>query len=241
MQSVQSARRARRGRSADPYRDLEVIDARAPRFNQAFVGVAALVAVASGWWVIVALLALQFIVGLGFGRRFCLACVFYFEVVQPILGEGPVEDSRPPRFANQVGALFLSASSAFHLLGATALGNALALIVAALALLAAVTGFCVGCEIYRLVARARGIRPGNVACVDPSDFGRGSGDEFVVQFTHPLCSDCHAVESRLRREHRELVSVDVSKNPEVARRYRIALVPTAFRVAPGGRVAERLA
>jgi len=48
---------------------------------------------------------------LRFGRRFCLACVLYFEVIQPRIGEGPIEDSRPPRFANLVGAIFLTAST----------------------------------------------------------------------------------------------------------------------------------
>ena len=38
----------KRPRTADPYRDLDVIDARAPRFNQAVIGGLALVAVVTG-------------------------------------------------------------------------------------------------------------------------------------------------------------------------------------------------
>ena len=37
-------------RLADPYRDLTVIDSRAPRFNQAVIGVVAVLAIATGWW-----------------------------------------------------------------------------------------------------------------------------------------------------------------------------------------------
>ena len=96
-------------RRADPYRDVQVIDARAPRTNQAVVGVVASLAVLTGWWLLLALLALQLALGLTLGRRWCLACVFYFEVLQPRLGEGPLEDSRPPRFANMVGLAFLGA------------------------------------------------------------------------------------------------------------------------------------
>ena len=96
-------------RRADPYRDTEVIDERAPRVNQAVVGTVALVAVVTGWWLLPVLLALQLALGLTLGRRWCLACVFYFEVLQPRLGEGPLEDSRPPRFANMVGLGFLGA------------------------------------------------------------------------------------------------------------------------------------
>jgi hypothetical protein len=137
-------------RRADPYRDTQVIDARAPRTNQAVVGVVALVAVLSGWWLLLALLALQLALGLTLGRRWCLACVFYYEVLQPRLGEGPLEDSRPPRFANMVGLGFLGASSLAYLAGWTTVGVVLGGIVAALALLAATTGFCAGCTAYRI-------------------------------------------------------------------------------------------
>lgn len=137
-------------RRADPYLDIQVIDARAPRVNQAVVGVVALVAVLTGWWALLALLALQLALGLTLGRRWCLACVFYYEVLQPRLGEGPLEDSRPPRFANMVGLGFLSAASLACVAGWTTLGAVLGGIVAALALLAAATGFCAGCNAYRL-------------------------------------------------------------------------------------------
>ena len=96
---------------ADPYRDTAVIDSRAPRFNQATIGVLSLVAVLAGWHWLVGVLALQLVVGLVFGRRFCLPCLAYFELVQPRFGEGPLEDSRPPRAANIVGAVVLSAST----------------------------------------------------------------------------------------------------------------------------------
>jgi hypothetical protein len=137
-------------RLADPYRDVDVIDSRAPRFNQAVVGLVSLVAVGTGTWWLLAVLALQLVLGLAFGRRVCLACVAYFELVQPIFGEGPLEDARPPRFANLVGAAFLAAAGAAYAVGLATLGSVLGGIVAALALLAAVTGFCAGCEAYKL-------------------------------------------------------------------------------------------
>src|SRR2546429_763586 len=145
-------------RTADPYRDTDVIDARAPRTNQAIVGTLSLIAVLTGWWPILGVLAGQLAIGLAFGRRYCLPCLLYFEVLQPRIGEGPIEDSRPPRFANVVGAVVLSAATASYLSGLTVIGQGLGLIVAALALLAATTGLCVGCEIYRFSARLRGIR-----------------------------------------------------------------------------------
>jgi hypothetical protein len=152
-------------RLADPYRDTAVIDSRAPRFNQTVIGVLSLVAVATGWWWLLALLALQLAVGLVFGRRYCLPCLAYFELVQPRFGEGKLEDSRPPRAANLVGLVVLGAASVAYSVDATILGAALGLLVAALALLAAATGFCTGCEAYKLLCRVTG-RP-FVSCPMP--------------------------------------------------------------------------
>ena len=98
-------------RAADPYVDTSVIDARAPRFNQAVVGLLSLVAVTTGPWWLLALLALQLAIGLTLGRRWCLPCLAYFELVQPRFGEGQLEDARPPRFANLVGLIVLTAAS----------------------------------------------------------------------------------------------------------------------------------
>jgi len=232
---------ARFAPTADPYDDTDVIDARAPRFNQATIGVLSVVALLTGWWWLLTLLALQLVVGLRFGRRFCLACVAYFRFVQPRFGEGPVEDARPPRFANLVGAVVLSAATLAYLAGFPVLGAVLGGVVATLALLAAATGLCVGCELYRLLARVRGVRPGSVGVIDLEGLGAAGGGEVVVQFTHPLCSDCRELERRLAAGPRPLHSVDVTERPDLARRYHVAVVPTAFAVAGDGTVIERLA
>jgi hypothetical protein len=227
-------------RLADPYHDLDVIDRRAPRANQLAIGVLALVAFVTGWWPILGLLALQLVIGLTLGRRWCLACVAYFELVQPRFGEGPLEDSRSPRFANVMGAVVLTTATVAIAAGYSTLGWALGLLVAALALLAAVTGFCTGCEIYRLGARLRGVGHGELRRIDRSDIGDAAGD-VVVHFTHPLCSECLDVERRLRSEGRTLVTVDVRRRPDLARKYGIGIVPTAVAVAADGAITARLA
>jgi hypothetical protein len=141
---------------AHPYRDTDVIDSRAPRFNQAVIGTLSLLAVLTGWWWLLALLAAQLGIGLVLGRRFCIQCLVYFEVVQRLFGEGPLEDSRPPRVANMVGFAVLASASLAYAAGWTAVGAALGLLVAGLALLAATTGFCTGCEAYKLACRLSG-------------------------------------------------------------------------------------
>jgi hypothetical protein len=159
-----------KSRIADPYRDLDVIDSRGPRTNQAVIGVVALLALATGWWWLLALLALQLAVGLRFGRRYCLPCLLWFEVLQPRFGEGPLEDARPPRFANAVGLVVLGSAALAYAAELTALGFALGALVAGLALLAAATGFCTGCEAYKLGCLLRG-RP-FVSCPLPPQPGR---------------------------------------------------------------------
>lgn len=225
-------------RTAHPYRDLDVIDARAPRFNQATIGALSLVAVAAGWWPILALLAAQLAIGLRFGRRWCLPCRAYFDLVQPRFGEGPVEDSRPPKFANQVGLTVLTAASTAYLIGVQALGAALGLLVAALALLAAVTGFCAGCWVYRVGARLRGItarRVDELALAELGIFDSAPGER-VVAFTHPLCTDCRELMAELRAGGQRVDAIDVRERPDLARKYGVAVVPMAFTVDRGGTV-----
>jgi hypothetical protein len=227
------------GRTAHPYEDTDVIDARAPRTNQAVIGVLALLAFSLDLEWLPGVLAAQLAIGLTFGRRYCLPCLLYFEVIQPRFGEGPIEDSRPPRFANMVGVAFLGGATIAFLAGVPALGWTLTLIVAALALLAAATGLCMGCEAYKLSARLRGIAARHVARIDPDDVPLdGAG---VVQFTHPLCSECLEWERRLENEGRPHAAIDVSRDPELARKYGVAMVPTVVAIAGDGTVLERLA
>ena len=229
-------------RTAHPYRDLDVIDARAPRFNQAAVGIVSLVAVLTGWWPLLGLMAAQLGLGLRYGRRYCLACVAYFELVQPRFGEGPIEDSRPPRFANQIGFVVLTSATLAWAVGWNAIGAALGLLVAGLALLAAATGLCAGCELYRVGARIRGIRRREVDRVELAELGvAGGAGDVVVAFGHPLCTDCNTVLRDLEAGSDRYVSVNVRERPDLARKYGVALVPTVVRVNADGRVLQQVA
>ncbi len=60
----------------------------------------------------------------------------------------------------------------------------------------------------------------------------------VEQLAHPLCR--RELEERLVAAQ-PLHTVDVSRRPDLARRYHVAVVPAAFRVAGDGTVLERLA
>jgi len=232
---------AKLNRTADPWSDTDVIDERAPRFNQAVVGIVSLLGAIFGWPLAWAIVSAQLFMGLTLGRRWCVSCVAYFTLVQPRVGEGELEDSRPPRLANMMGFAFLGAAALAWWLGAPVVGTVLGSLVAFLALLAATTGFCTGCEIYRLTARLRGISPRHHSRIELVDLDGVGGSGAYVEFTHPLCTECRQWEQRLSAEPDPLLTLDVSERPDLARKYGVAVVPTVLRVAPDGAVLERLA
>jgi hypothetical protein len=109
-----------------------------------------------------------------------------------------------------------------------------------LALLAAATGFCAGCAIYRGWAFLRGIRGATPGRLDLAELGGTPGQQAVVQFTHPLCADCLTLSTRLAGEGRAPLLVDVSKRPDLARKYGVSVVPLALSVLGDGRVERRV-
>jgi len=126
-------------------------------------------------------------------------------------------------------------------MGIQLLGKVLAAAVAVVALLAAVTGLCIGCEVYKLIAHARGVRPGGAQRVDLTELGAASEGEFVVQFTHPLCNGCGPINRKLVEQGHEVLLVDVSKHRDLASKYHVTVVPFVLKVARDGVVVERLA
>ncbi|MBO1901366.1 DUF4395 domain-containing protein [Leucobacter weissii] len=81
-------------------------------------------------------------------------------VVRPRLGPpSEWEDHRPPRFAQLVGLIVVGVGLVLHLIGvpwALVIAGAAAFVAA---FLNAAFGFCLGCELYLLLVRAKAIRP----------------------------------------------------------------------------------
>ena len=87
-----------------------------------------------------------------------------------------------------------------------------------------------------------GVRGGQLRRIDLADIGvTDATPGLVVSFGHPLCSDCHALETEIKASGRPLVSIDVRKERGLARKYGIAVVPTAVTLAADGNVIGRLA
>ncbi|MDQ3954764.1 MAG: DUF4395 domain-containing protein [Actinomycetota bacterium] len=132
------------------------VDSHLPRFSQALVALLVALAFLLDARPVVPVLALVLAAASVGGPRANLFAYLYR--VSP-LPRGRPEPARPPRFAQTLGAVFLTVATIglFALERDTtswwALGWGPALLVAVLAGLAATTGFCLGCEIYLLISR----------------------------------------------------------------------------------------
>lgn len=80
--------------------------------------------------------------------------VFYAKVVRPRIGApAELEDARPPRFAQVVGLVFTAVALVALLAGATTLALVATGFALVAALLNAVVGLCLGCELYLVLRR----------------------------------------------------------------------------------------
>ena len=137
--------------------DVKLLDARGPRFGAALTTLvlAAILASAS-----LPLLLWQlgvFAIGAFVGPQATPYALVYRRLIKPRLrGDIPTEDTRPPQFAQIVGFLFALTATISLLLDATLVFEIAIGFTLAAAFLNAAFNFCLGCEMYLLIARARG-------------------------------------------------------------------------------------
>ena len=224
--------------------EITLIDPRAPRTNQALVAACLLAAFLLDLPALLPAIAAILYVGVLLGRRWIPAYHLFFRLLGPRLARGKLEDERMPRFAQAMGATGIVVAWALIESGWPVAGWTLALSLAAAAAFAAMTGICLGCLSYRLMAKAGGLGRVRSQEVQLSDLGSceaATGSHKLVAFTHPLCSDCHEWDDRLEREAAAVVRIDVGERPDLARKYGIALVPTIWEVDAQGLVLRQLA
>ena len=132
------------------------IDARGPRFSAAITTVVLAIAlVTSNIWV-AAFQAVVFAIGAFKGPQFTPYAFIYKSMVKPRLkGEVPTEDVRPPQFAQSVGLIFALVAIGGVLSGINVLFTVAVAFALGAAFLNAAFNFCLGCEIYLLLLRAR--------------------------------------------------------------------------------------
>lgn len=138
---------------------MKPIDPRGPRFNQTVLTLGLVLGFVFQWWYVAPIFAVVLFLGAAFGPQYGPFLRLYATAIKPRLSPPKeLEDPRPPRFAATVGVIFLGGATIAFLAGATVVGWVLSLIVAVLAALSAVSGICVGCEIYLIFARRRGVQ-----------------------------------------------------------------------------------
>jgi hypothetical protein len=132
------------------------LDPRGVRFAAAVTTVVlALVLFTGSGWLALAQ-AIVFALPALFGMRFSPYGTLFRTVLAPRLGApAETEDAAPVRFSQTVGLVFTVVAAAGYLGGLTALGIVATAFALLAAFLNAAFGFCLGCEVYGLVARFR--------------------------------------------------------------------------------------
>jgi hypothetical protein len=134
------------------------IDVRGPRFGAAVTTAVLAAVVISGSVWLLAWQALCFAVGAVAGAQRSPYGWLFRTVVRPRLGPPTeFEDPRPPRFAQAVGLFFAAVGLLGYAVGPQWLGTAAAGCTLAAAFLNAAFGYCLGCEMYLLLRRVRGV------------------------------------------------------------------------------------
>ena len=133
-----------------------VIDARGPRFGAVITTAVLATALAtSNLWVIV-VQAIVFAIGAFRGPQFTPYALIFKKIVKPRLRSAIItEDVCPPQFAQSVGLIFALVAIAGSITGISGLFVVAVSFALAAAFLNAAFNFCLGCEMYLLLLRAR--------------------------------------------------------------------------------------
>lgn len=198
-----------------------------PRFAQAVTGVLALEAIVFDAPAAVAVALALVLLSLAGPRWSPVAWVFR-RIAPPA---DDLEPAAPVRFSQALAAGFLAVALALLASGATLAGWIVAGLVATLALVSAVSGVCVGCEMYRLLLRFRTEREGDLR----SDLGLDGPGPWLVVLTAPGCARCEPVAAQMERAagDREVVRVSLAEHPRAAS-LPVRSVPAALAVGADG-------
>ncbi|MGA1159341.1 MAG: DUF4395 domain-containing protein [Candidatus Nanopelagicaceae bacterium] len=136
--------------------DPTLIDARGPRFGAVITTIVLTTFLATEARVLLHGQLLVFALGAFFGLKYSPYGFIYSKLVKPRLrGEVPTEDVRPPQFAQLVGFIFAITATILYDLALDTAGMIVVGFALAAAFLNAAFNFCLGCEVYLLIARAK--------------------------------------------------------------------------------------
>jgi hypothetical protein len=132
------------------------IDARGPRFSAALTTVVLAIALVTGSVWVAVFQAVVFAIGATKGPQFTPYSFIYRSLIKPRL-KSPLrtEDVRPPKFAQSIGLAFALVAIVGAATGTSVVFSVAVAAALAAAFLNAAFDFCLGCQIYLLLARVR--------------------------------------------------------------------------------------
>jgi hypothetical protein len=132
------------------------IDARGPRFSAALTTTVLALALVTGWVWVATFQAVVFAIGALKGPQFTPYAFIYRTLIKPRL-KSPLrtEDVRPPKFAQLIGLAFALVAVIGAVAGSSVVFSVAIAAALAAAFLNAAFDFCLGCQVYLLLARLR--------------------------------------------------------------------------------------
>ena len=132
------------------------IDARGPRFSALLTTVVLAIALVTGSVWVAAFQAVVFAIGAIKGPQFTPYAFIYRSLIKPRL-KSPLrtEDVRPPKFAQSIGLAFAIVAIAGAATGTSVVFTVAVAAALAAAFLNAAFDFCLGCQVYLILARVR--------------------------------------------------------------------------------------
>lgn len=146
------------------------VNEKAARVVAGCVVLISLIALITGWYFLLPLLAVGFWLRVATGPRLSPLGQLATKVIAPLLGPAKEVPGPPKRFAQTIGAVLTTVGSLlFFAFGVTAAAPVVLVIMAVFATLESAFGICVGCHIFNLLMRL-GVIPAEVceACNDLS-------------------------------------------------------------------------
>ncbi len=132
------------------------IDARGPRFSALLTTVVLAIALVTGSVWVAVFQAVVFAIGATKGPQFTPYAFIYRSLIKPRL-KSPLrtEDVRPPKFAQSIGLAFALVAIVGAATGTSVVFSVAVAAALAAAFLNAAFDFCLGCQIYLILARVR--------------------------------------------------------------------------------------
>ena len=132
------------------------IDARGPRFSAALTTVVLAIALVTGSVWVAVFQAVVFAIGATKGPQFTPYALIFRKLIKPRL-KSPLrtEDVRPPKFAQSIGLAFALVAIVGAATGTSVVFSVAVAAALAAAFLNAAFDFCLGCQVYLILARIR--------------------------------------------------------------------------------------